>query len=110
MKPKTYKKLMKFRDDRDWAQFHSGENLAKSIAIEAGELLEIYQYGNMVRPFDCVKEELADIFMYATFLADAYELNVDKIVLQKLKQNEKKYPVNKVKGSYKKYTEYQKKK
>ena len=106
MKKETYDRLMKFRDERDWSQFHTGENLAKSIMIEAGELLEVFQYSNKEKSIDKVKEELADVFMYAMLLADRYKLDIDEIVNNKLDQNEKKYPANLVKGSSKKYTEY----
>ena len=101
-----YDRLMKFRDDRDWSQFHTGENLAKSICIEAAELLEVYQWDHTEKSLDKVKEELADVFLYATLMADHYHLNIDEIMLEKLKRNEEKYPVNMVKGSSKKYNEY----
>ncbi len=97
---------MKFRDDRDWAQFHSGENLAKSICIEASELLEVFQWSDKEKSLDKVKEELADVFLYATLMADHYGLNIEDIMMEKLLKNEQKYPVSKVKGSSKKYTEY----
>ena len=97
---------MKFRDDRDWSQFHTGENLAKSICIEAAELLEVYQWDHKEKSLDKVKEELADVFLYATLMADHYHLNIEEIMLEKLKKNEEKYPANLVKGSAKKYNEY----
>ena len=97
---------MKFRDDRDWSQFHTGENLAKSICIEAAELLEVYQWDHKEKSIDKVKEELADVFLYATLMADHYHLNIEEIMLEKLKKNEEKYPVEMVKGSSKKYNEY----
>lgn len=97
---------MKFRDDRDWAQFHSGENLAKSICIEASELLEVFQWSDKEKSLDKVKEELADVFLYATLMADHYGLNIEDIMMEKLLKNEQKYPVSKVKGTSKKYTEY----
>lgn len=106
MKKETYDRLMKFRDDRDWSQFHTGENLAKSIMIEAGELLEVFQWSDKEKSIDKVKEELADVFMYATLMADHYGLDIDEIVNTKLDSNEKKYPAELVKGSSKKYTEY----
>jgi NTP pyrophosphatase (non-canonical NTP hydrolase) len=109
MKQETYDRLMKFRDDRDWSQFHTGENLAKSLIIEAGELLEVFQYGNKEKSIDKVKEELADVFMYAMLLADRYHLDIDEIINQKMDQNEKKYPADKVRGSSKKYNEYKNK-
>ena len=100
---------MKFRDDRDWSQFHTGENLAKSLVIEAGELLEVFQYGDKEKSVDKVKEELADVFMYAMLMADRYHLDIDEIINEKMDSNEKKYPVDKVKGSSKKYNEYKNK-
>ena len=109
MKKETYDRLMKFRDDRDWSQFHTGENLAKSLVIEAGELLEVFQYGNQEKSVDKVKEELADVFMYAMLMADRYHLDIDQIINEKMDSNEKKYPADKVKGSSKKYNEYKNK-
>ena len=100
---------MKFRDDRDWSQFHTGENLAKSLVIEAGELLEVFQYSDKEKSVDKVKEELADVFMYAMLLADRYHLDIDEIINQKMDQNEKKYPAEAVRGSSKKYNEYRNK-
>lgn len=109
MKKETYDRLIKFRDDRDWSQFHTGENLAKSLVIEAGELLEVFQYGNKEKSVDKVKEELADVFMYAMLLADRYHLDIDEIINEKMDANEKKYPKDMVKGSSKKYNEYKQK-
>lgn len=109
MKKSTYDRLMKFREDRDWAQFHTGENLAKSICIEASELLEVFQWNKEEKSIDKVKEELADVIMYATLMADHYHLDIDEIVNQKLDVNEKKYPADLVRGSSKKYTEYRNK-
>lgn len=109
MKKETYDRLMKFRDDRDWSQFHTGENLAKSLVIEAGELLEVFQYGDKEKSIDKVKEELADVFMYAMLMADHYHLDIDQIINEKMDSNEKKYPAEMVKGSSKKYNEYKNK-
>ena len=110
MDKKLYDRIMKFRDDRDWSQFHTGENLAKSICIEAAELLEVYQWDHTEKSIDKVKEELADVFLYATLMADHYHLNIEEIMLEKLKKNEEKYPAEMVKGSAKKYNEYKSKK
>ncbi len=110
MDKKLYDRIMKFRDDRDWSQFHTGENLAKSICIEAAELLEVYQWDHTEKSLDKVKEELADVFLYATLMADHYHLNIEEIMLEKLKKNEEKYPAEIVKGSAKKYNEYKSKK
>ena len=109
MKEETYNRLMKFRDDRDWSQFHTGENFAKSLVIEAGELLEVFQYSDKEKSVDKVKEELADVFMYAMLLADRYHLDIDQIINEKMDSNEKKYPAEMVKGSSKKYNEYKNK-
>ena len=109
MKQETYDRLMKFRDDRDWSQFHTGENLAKSLVIEAGELLEVFQYDTQEKSVDKVKEELADVFMYAMLLADRYHLDIDEIINQKMDSNERKYPAEMVRGSSKKYDEYKNK-
>lgn len=108
MNKKTHDRLMKFRDDRDWSQFHTGENLAKSLMIEAGELLEVFQWSDKEKSVEKVKEELADVFMYAMLMADRYHLDIDQIINEKMDQNEKKYPAVLVKGSSKKYDEYKK--
>ena len=105
MDKEIIKQIIKFRDDRDWAQFHSGENLAKSISIEAGELLEVFQYSKDEKSLDKVKEELADVLMYCVLMADHYNLDIDEIVKQKLIRNGEKYPISKFKGSAKKYNE-----
>jgi len=106
MKQETYDRLMKFREDRDWSQFHTGENLAKSLLIEAGELLEVFQWEEKEKSLDKVKEELADVFMYAMLIADRYHLDIDEIINNKIDVNEKKYPADLVRGSSKKYTEF----
>lgn len=102
----TFNRLMKFRDERDWSQFHTGENLAKSIMIEAGELLEVFQWTDKEKSVAKVEEELADVLMYCMLLADRYHLDLDEIINKKLDNNEKKYPADLVKGSSKKYNEY----
>ena len=96
--------VVKFTKDRDWDQFHSPANLAKSIAIESGELLECFQWND---DYDKEKvcEELADVVNYAILLADKLDVNLEDIVMKKLEENTKKYPVNKAKGTSKKYTE-----
>lgn len=106
MDKKLYDRIIKFRDDRDWAQFHTGENLAKSICIEASELLEVFQWTDKEKSLEKVKEELADVLLYATLMADHYHLNIEEIMLEKLKRNEEKYPAEIVRGSAKKYNEY----
>ena len=96
------KRIIKFNEERDWDQFHSPENLAKSISIEAGELLECFQWNN---EFDIneVKEELADVINYCLLLADKLKLNPEQIVLDKMGKTAKKYPVAKAKGKSTKY-------
>ena len=96
--------ILKFTEERDWDQFHSPENLAKSIAIEAAELLECYQW-NEEANLDHVKEELADVLIYCTQLAEKLQLDMEQIMWEKLKLNAKKYPVEKAKGNSKKYKE-----
>ena len=109
MKKETIEKILAFRDARDWRKFHNGKDLALSLALEASELLEIYQWSgddlNVSHKLELIKEELADIIMYTILIADRYNLDVDEIVLQKLKANDAKYPVEKAKGTYRKYTE-----
>ena len=97
-------RIKKFRDDREWGQFHTPENLAKSIAIESAELLENFQWNGNFNE-QKVKEELADVMNYCLLLAD--RLNIDPIenIHMKMDKNEKKYPVDKSKGTSKKYTE-----
>ncbi|RZK57277.1 MAG: nucleotide pyrophosphohydrolase [Pedobacter sp.] len=98
--------LLKFRDERDWSQFHNAKDLALAINIEAGELLELFLWKAPEQADkEKIKEELADIFSYALLLADKYELNVEEIISDKIKLNAKKYPVDKAKGTAKKYNE-----
>ena len=98
--------LLKFRNERDWKQFHNPKDLALAISIEAGELLELFLWKNAEDANkEKVKEELADIFSFAFLLAEKYEFDVKDIVLEKIKTNEKKYPVDKAKGTSKKYDE-----
>jgi len=96
------KKLNEFNKERDWDQFHSPENLAKSISIEAGELLECFQWNNNFKEQE-VKEELADVFTYCFMLADKLNANPKEIILDKLEKTKKKYPVEKAKGVSTKY-------
>ncbi len=98
--------LHKFRDERDWAQFHNPKDLALAINIEAGELLEAFLWKSSEQAdTDKVKEELADVFTFAFLLAEKYDFNVKQIVLEKIEKNALKYPVTKSKGIAKKYTE-----
>ncbi len=98
--------LLKFRNERDWEQFHNPKDLALAISIESAELLELFLWKNADQAnADKVKEELADIFSFAFLLADKYGFNVKDIVLEKIKTNGEKYPVDKAKGTAKKYNE-----
>ena len=98
--------IIKFRDERDWDQFHNPKDLAIALNIEAGELLEAFLWKNPqeAEP-EKIKEELADIFNYAILLADKYDFNIEQIIMEKLQSNSEKYPVHKAKGSAKKYTD-----
>jgi NTP pyrophosphatase (non-canonical NTP hydrolase) len=98
--------LLEFRNARDWEQFHNPKDLALAINVEAGELLELFLWKNAEEAnLEKVKEELADIFAFAFLLADKYKLDVKDIVLEKIKKNGEKYPVEKAKGTAKKYNE-----
>lgn len=98
--------LINFRNERDWEQFHNAKDLALAINIEAGELLELFLWKNAEDANkEKVKEELADIFSFAFLLADKYGFDVKQIILEKIKINSEKYPVNKAKGTAKKYDE-----
>ena len=105
MREDTIKRIRCFTLDRDWDQFHSPANLAKSIAIEAGELLECFQWSDTDYKLDDVKDELADVMVYCINLVDKLGLNADEIINAKMAKNEAKYPVDKAKGRAKKYTE-----
>jgi dCTP diphosphatase len=96
--------LRSFVAEREWAQFHSPENLAKSIAIEAGELLECFQWGSEPAP-ERVRSELADVLTYCTLLADRLGLDPEQIILEKLATSRAKYPVEKARGRSTKYDE-----
>lgn len=102
----TINRIRKFVKARDWAQYHSPANLAKSISIEANELLECFQWSDTDYDLQHVKEELADVLVYCHDLLDVLDLDEDEIVNMKMDMNEKKYPVDKARGSSKKYTEF----
>ncbi len=98
--------IVQFTQERDWDQFHNGKDLALALSIEAAELNEAFLWKDASKVnVDKVKEELADIFNYAILIADKYDLDVKQIVLDKLRRNAEKYPVDKAYGSAKKYNE-----
>ena len=105
MNKQTINRIRKFTEDRDWNQFHSPENLAKSISIEANELLECFQWSDTDYDFEAVKEELADVLVYCRNMLDKLELDEDEIVNAKMDKNEAKYPIEKAKGNSKKYNQ-----
>lgn len=101
---KLIDRIIKFRDDRDWGQFHSPENLAKSIMIEGAELLENFQWNSEFNK-EAVTEELADVMIYCILMADTIGIDINQAMLDKIDKNAAKYPVEKAKGNSKKYTE-----
>lgn len=100
---KVINDIKKFIDDRDWNQFHTPENLAKSICIEAAELLECFQWSNDEYDFESLKEELADVLIYCLQMSIALNLDPIEIIENKMLKNAKKYPVSKAKGVSTKY-------
>ena len=109
MTQETINQVLKFRDDRNWKQFHNPKDLAISISLEAAELLEVFQWSadDVVceNKKDKIREELADVVNYCILMADACDLDLDEIVQAKIKRNHEKYPVEKPYGNKEKYTE-----
>ena len=109
MTQETINQALKFRDDRNWKQFHNPKDLAISISLEAAELLEVFQWSadDVVceNKKDKIREELADVVNYCILMADACDLDLDEIVQAKIKRNHEKYPVEKAYGNKEKYTE-----
>ena len=100
------KAIVKFTQERDWDQFHNGKDLALALSIESAELNEVFLWKDVSEVnVEKVKEELADVFNYAILIADKYDLDIKQIVLNKIKRNAEKYPVEKAYGSAKKYNE-----
>lgn len=98
--------LLKFRNDRDWEQFHNPKDLSVAISVEASELLELFLWKNASEADrEKVKQELADVFAFSFLLAEYYQFDVKEIILEKVKLNELKYPVEKSKGTARKYDE-----
>lgn len=113
MTQNTIEEVLKFRDDRNWKQFHNPKDLAISISLEAAELLEVFQWSaenvSYDGKMDKIREEVADVVIYCILMADICGLKLDEIVREKLKKNNEKYPVEKAFGSKKKYTELKEK-
>ena len=105
MKQKTLDRIRRFTIDRDWDQYHSPANIAKSTSIEANELLECFQWSDDDYDLEHVKEELADVLVYCIDMVDKLNLDVDEIINSKMDKNEKKYPIEKSKGNAKKYSD-----
>ena len=109
MNQETIDQVLKFRDDRNWKQFHNPKDLAISISLEAAELLEIFQWSGedvyCKEKMDQIREELADVLNYSILMTDACGLDLDEIIRDKVKKNNEKYPVEKAYGSKEKYTE-----
>ena len=107
MTQETINQILKFRDDRDWKQFHNPKDLAISISLEASELLEVFQWSgsdtSSNNKIEERKEELADVVNYCVLMADACGLDLDEIVQTKIEKNNEKYPVEKSKGKSDKY-------
>ena len=103
MKQETIDRIRRFSQERDWDQFHTPANLAKSISSEANELLECFQWSDTDYDLRHVKEELADVMVYCQNMLDALGLDADVIINAKMDQNEAKYPVEKCRGSNAKY-------
>lgn len=109
LRDETIQRVIKFRDDRDWKQFHTPKDLAISMSLEAAELLELFQWSGA--DLECegkrdkLREELADVLSYCILMADVCGLDLDEIMNEKVSKNEAKYPVEKARGSAAKYTE-----
>lgn len=109
LRDETIQRVIRFRDERDWRQFHTPKDLAISMSLEASELLELFQWsgtdlectGNR----DKLREELADILSYCILMADVCDLDLEEIMNEKITKNEAKYPVKKARGNAAKYTE-----
>lgn len=109
MTQETINQVLKFRDDRNWRQFHNPKDLALSISLEAAELLEVFQWSGAdtvcESKKDKIKEELADILVYCIHMSDVCGLDMDEIIQEKMKRNNEKYPIEKAKNTAKKYDE-----
>ena len=105
----TINEVLKFRDDRNWKQFHNPKDLALSISLEAAELLEVFQWSGSDTECESkrenIKEELADVLVYCIHMADTCGFDLDDIIKEKMEKNNNKYPVEKAKDTAKKYNE-----
>ncbi|WP_044810239.1 nucleotide pyrophosphohydrolase [Bacillus toyonensis] len=109
MNQNIIKEILKFRDDRDWKQFHNSKDLTISLSLEASELLENFQWKSsedaIEQNLENIKDELADVLIYSILLADQMNLDIEEVIQSKLEKNKRKYPVGKSFGSNKKYNE-----
>ena len=109
LRDETIRRVIQFRDDRDWRQFHTPKDLAISLSLEAAELLEVFQWSGKdlecADKLDRIREELADVLSYCVLMADVCGLDLDEILNAKVDKNAAKYPVEKARGSAAKYTE-----
>ena len=109
LRDETIQRVIQFRDNRDWKQFHTPKDLAISMSLEAAELLELFQWSGTdlecADKRDRLREELADVLSYCILMADVCGLDLDEIMNEKVSKNEAKYPVEKARGSAAKYTE-----
>ncbi|WP_308857319.1 nucleotide pyrophosphohydrolase [uncultured Oscillibacter sp.] len=109
LKDETIARVLRFRDDRDWLQFHTPKDLAISLSLEAAELLEVFQWSGTdlqcEEKRDKIREELADVLSYCILMADVCGMDLDEIMNEKVTKNEAKYPVEKARGRAEKYTE-----
>lgn len=109
LRDETIRRVIQFRDDRDWKQFHTPKDLAISMNLEAAELLELFQWSGT--DLECaekrekLREELADVLSYCILMADVCGFDLDEIMNEKVSKNEAKYPVEKARGNAAKYTE-----
>jgi NTP pyrophosphatase (non-canonical NTP hydrolase) len=113
VKKEILEKLLIFRDQRDWKQFHNPKNLASSIVIEASELMEVFQWVESSKSEECAKkniqrvsDEIADIMVYILYFCNDLGIDIDKALEDKIATNDKRYPADKAKGNSKKYTEF----
>lgn len=109
LRDETIRRILRFRDERDWLQFHTPKDLAISLSLEAAELLEVFQWSGAdlycEEKRDKIREELADVLSYCILMADVCGMDLDEIMNEKVSKNEEKYPVEKARGRADKYTE-----